>query len=85
MADLLPDAVLHRKDKMGFPVPLKEWVSAGVVKDFVSDTLLSTRSLQRGIYQPDALKAVTSDQGITERQVWGMLCLELWHQRFLDG
>ncbi len=23
--DILPDGILKRRDKMGFPVPLKEW------------------------------------------------------------
>ena len=26
---LLPNAIINRKDKMGFPVPLREWMLAG--------------------------------------------------------
>lgn len=81
---LLPDQVLDRKDKMGFPVPLREWMQGGSVRDFVGDVLLSPRSLQRGIFRPQALHAMLDQQGVGGRQLWGALCLELWHQRFID-
>jgi len=82
---LLPAKVLERKDKMGFPVPLADWMRGGCVRDFVGDTLLSAHSLQRGIFQPQALHAMMQDQGVGARQLWGALCLELWHQRFIDA
>ena len=70
---------------MGFPVPLKEWLQGGPVKEFVSDTLLSQCSLQRGIYKRESLEAMIENQGVGGRQLWGALSLELWHQRFIDG
>jgi asparagine synthase (glutamine-hydrolysing) len=82
---LLPSNVLNRKDKMGFPVPLGEWMRGGVVRDFVGDTLLSSRSLARGIYKPEALQSMMGNQGVGGRQLWGALSLELWHQRFMDA
>jgi asparagine synthase (glutamine-hydrolysing) len=81
---LLPDAIKNRKDKMGFPVPLNEWMKGGIVRDFVGDTLLSQRSLNRGIYSPRALKSMLDHQGVGGRQLWGALSLELWHKRFID-
>jgi asparagine synthase (glutamine-hydrolysing) len=82
---LLPETILNRKDKMGFPVPLNEWMRGGVVRDFVSDTLLSQRSLQRGVFKPEALNTMLDQQGVGGRQLWGALSLELWHQRFIDA
>jgi asparagine synthase (glutamine-hydrolysing) len=82
---ILPEAILERKDKMGFPVPLKEWMQSGVVRDFVGDVLLSRASKERGIYRPDALESMMNDHGVGGRQLWGALCLELWHHRFIDG
>ena len=82
---LLPDVILDRKDKMGFPVPLKEWMQGGVVRDFVSDTLLSRKSLERGIFSPESLQGMIEHQGVGGRQLWGALSLELWHQRFIDA
>ena len=82
---LLPEAILNRKDKMGFPVPLNEWMKGGVVREFVSDTLLSQRSLQRGVFKPTALHAMLDHQSVGGRQLWGALSLELWHQRYIDA
>lgn len=81
---LLPEKILHRKDKMGFPVPLSEWMQGGVVRDFVADTLLSQRSLERGIYKPEVLKSMLESHGVGGRQLWGALSLELWHQTYID-
>lgn len=83
--DLLPASVLERKDKMGFPVPLSEWMRGGVVRDFVGDILLSECSLQRGIFKPQALRAMIDHQGVGGRQLWGALSLELWHRAYIDA
>ena len=79
----LPEEILGRKDKMGFPVPLVEWMKGGPVRDFVSDTLLSQRSIERGGCNPASLRAMIDNQGVGGRQLWGALSLELWHQRFI--
>ena len=71
--DLLPASILDRKDKMGFPVPLKEWMQAGPVRDFVADTLLSTQSLNRCIFKPSALRSMIEEPGVGGRQLWGAL------------
>jgi len=81
---LLPKKILNRNDKMGFPVPLNEWMEGGIVREFVADTLLSRSSLERGIFKSDALYSMIESQGVGGRQLWGALSLELWHQTFLD-
>jgi len=85
VSTILPNSILERKDKMGFPVPLKEWMQEGVVRDFVSDTLLSTKSKDRGIYSENSLKKMIFEPGVGGRQLWGALSLELWHQQYLDN
>ncbi|MGE0625215.1 MAG: asparagine synthase (glutamine-hydrolyzing) [Pseudomonadales bacterium] len=80
----IPDSVLERKDKMGFPTPLTEWTS-GVAREFVHDTLLSRRARERGLYNVDAMESAISSEGQFGRVVWGLLCLELWHRIFVDG
>src|SRR6202049_3889822 len=48
LGDRLPDSVLARTDKMGFPVPLHEWLSGpGPARDFVYETLLSRAAKER--------------------------------------
>lgn len=81
---VLPPQVLSRKDKMGFPVPLSRWW-AGDLKDFVSDVLLSKASRERGLFNVDELLKLISSENQFGRQLWGALCLELWHQEFIDG
>jgi asparagine synthase (glutamine-hydrolysing) len=81
----LPEKVFNREDKMGFPVPLQEWMNGGIVREFVLDTLLSKKSLERGIYQKEVLENVSSMGGVGSRQLWGILSLELWHQAYIDS
>lgn len=81
---IIPKKVLKRKDKMGFPVPLSEWMQKGPVRDFVSDVLLSKACRERGLFDPAALEKLIKTEARFARQLWGALCLELWHQRFID-
>ena len=81
---LLPPLVLERKDKMGFPVPVSEWFR-GPLRDFVGDILLSTRARQRGLYRTDGVEQLMGAEQPFGRQLWGLLCLELWHRAFVDG
>jgi asparagine synthase (glutamine-hydrolysing) len=82
-SSVLPRPIVERRDKMGFPVPLKEWVS-GSLKDFVTDTF-SSRAAKTRAYVNNA-KAIEglADIGPFSRKLWGLLSLELWHQNFHD-
>jgi len=84
VANLIPASVLNRKDKMGFPVPLKEWMSTGPVKHFATEILLSKASRERGIFFPKSIDKLINSEGAFGRQLWGALCLEIWHQQFID-
>ncbi len=85
VADLLPSSVLDRSDKMGFPVPLSEWMQGGPVRDFVCDVLFSRCCRQRGLFRPEALESLVDREARFGRQLWGVLCLELWHRQFIDA
>ncbi len=82
--NFLPKEVIERKDKMGFPVPLGQWIQGGIVREFVYDTLGSTKAKQRGIFAHQAIDQLLSAKRPGNRQLWGVLCLELWYQRFID-
>ena len=84
ISNWLPSSILNRKDKMGFPVPFKEWMVKGIVRDFVGDTLLSKKSINRNIYSKTALEKMIDSNGIGGRQLWGALSLELWHKSYID-
>lgn len=82
-ANVLPATIVNRRDKMGFPVPLKEWFS-GELRDLVEDTFRSRNARQRPFLNADAVLANFETAARFSRKVWGLLCLELWHQMFHD-
>jgi asparagine synthase (glutamine-hydrolysing) len=81
---LLPEVVFNRHDKMGFPVPLVEWFQ-GPLRDFIGDILLSPRARTRGFYRMDGIEKLIMKEQKFGRQLWGLLCLELWFRAFIDG
>lgn len=81
---LVPEAIFNRKDKMGFPVPLAEWFK-GDLRNFLCDILLSDRARQRGLYQMDGVEKLLRKEQKFGRQLWGLMCLELWFRAFVDG
>jgi asparagine synthase (glutamine-hydrolysing) len=81
---LLPENIFNRRDKMGFPVPLAEW-SQGPLRNFLGDILLSDRARQRGVFQTTAVEQLVVKERSFGRQIWGLLCLELWFRAFVDG
>ena len=82
--NVLPPEIMARKDKMGFPVPLTQW-AAGDLREFICDVLLSRRCKDRGIVSPAGIEAEINSGRTFGRSLWGALCLELWHRRFIDG
>jgi asparagine synthase (glutamine-hydrolysing) len=81
---LLPEVVYNRQDKMGFPVPIGQWFR-GPLRDFLGDILLSDRARQRGLYRMDGIERMIIREQRFGRQIWGLLCLELWYRAFIDG
>lgn len=85
-ARLVPREVIYRK-KMGFGVPIGHWFRTSM-KDFVREILLSEKSLSRGIIRPEMMKKYVEEHINSERdythQIWTLLMLELWFQRFID-
>ncbi len=80
----IPDKILNRRDKMGFPVPLKEWF-AGPLKEFVYDVFSSQAAKTRGFYDPLKVIENLDNSSQFSRKVWGLLSLELWHRMFHDN
>ena len=80
----LPEELNNRKDKMGFPVPLSEWMQ-GELKEFVKDIFNSNNAKHREYLNPgfDITQLIESEGKFT-RKVWGLMSLELWQQEFHD-
>jgi asparagine synthase (glutamine-hydrolysing) len=80
----VPQQVLQRKDKMGFPVPFVEW-ARGPLRPFVEETLLGERARSRGIYRTEGIRRLIDGETPFGRELWGLLCLETWFQTFIDA
>ncbi len=81
---LVPDEIVARKDKMGFPVPLHLW-ARGDARDFFCDVLLSQRCRERGLFDVPEVERLMAHEGAFSRSLWGLLNLELWYRTFIDG
>jgi asparagine synthase (glutamine-hydrolysing) len=79
----LPEELNKRRDKMGFPVPLKEWF-AGPLHDMIGDIFLTQKNRKRPFFNSDAILANFDKAERFSRKGWGLLSLELWHQTFHD-
>ena len=79
----LPEQIADRKDKMGFPVPLNDWMR-GEARDFVKDVFSSRRALEREYIDNARVLAGLDGEPRFARKIWGLLCLELWQQEFQD-
>ncbi len=85
LKNLIPSEILERKDKMGFPVPIKEWVKSDKFRSFSYDILGSQKCKERGILNPSALAGLIENDTNFGRQLWGALCLEMWFTIFIDN
>ncbi|MGC2237487.1 MAG: asparagine synthase (glutamine-hydrolyzing) [Pyrinomonadaceae bacterium] len=85
-ARLVPKEVVYRR-KMGFGVPIGKWFRTDM-KDFVRQILLSEKSLTRGIVRREMIEKYVREHTNAERdhafQLWTLLMLELWFERFID-
>src|SRR3954468_10521458 len=83
---LLPSENLKRA-KMGFGVPVGHWFRAEM-QGFLRENLLSERSARRGLFRPESVRQMVELHTRGERdythQLWTLLMLELWFQRFID-
>jgi SAM-dependent methyltransferase len=84
MRDVLPPAIVDRRDKMGFPVPLAEWIN-DELRDFVLDVFSAENAKSRPYLAPDFdVRELIENEGAFGRNLWGLFSLELWQQVFHD-
>jgi asparagine synthase (glutamine-hydrolysing) len=84
---LLPSENLNRR-KMGFGVPIGHWFR-GKMQPFLREVVLSEKALRRGLFKPEAVRQLIELHTRGERdyshQLWTLLMLELWFNRFIDS
>jgi len=81
--DMMPKKILNRKEKMGFPVPLHLWAK-NHAKEFILDTMSSQNARGRNIINSKYVENMITAERPFGRGLWGILCLELWFQQFID-
>jgi asparagine synthase (glutamine-hydrolysing) len=80
----IPNEVYQRTDKMGFPVPLSEWMH-GDLNVFFQDIFHSKKAHHRDYLNPNFdIQSLIDREGKFTRKVWGLMSLELWQQQFHD-
>jgi asparagine synthase (glutamine-hydrolysing) len=82
----LPDNILYRK-KMGFVVPILEWLR-GDLRDYARELLLdspATKQYFRREYVERLWKQHQSGLSNYATELWILLMFNLWHRRFVDA
>jgi len=84
--DLLPHEIVHRR-KLGFPTPWSGWLAERQL-DELEQSVAGSRSMERGLFQPSAVKKLFADHraGVRDNanRIWRLLNLELWLRIFID-
>jgi asparagine synthase (glutamine-hydrolysing) len=81
--NILPKEILNRKDKMGFPTPINDWLS-GPAREYAMDILSSHRARQRGYINTNFLDNIDKDFKFS-RDIWGAMCIETWFRKNIDN
>jgi asparagine synthase (glutamine-hydrolysing) len=85
--DLLPKSIVYRK-KMGFPTPWEYWL-AGPQLDELERMFTEPRTLERGLFRPEALTRMFAEHRAKVRdhgnRIWRLLNLEIWFRTVIEG
>lgn len=83
MKKFVPDEIMNRKDKMGFPTPFTEWAKKEA-HAFILDILSSKHARERDLINNTAVVHIMEKEDNFGRNLWGIFCLELWQRQFHD-
>jgi asparagine synthase (glutamine-hydrolysing) len=83
MAGVLPEAIVHRKDKLGLSIPFKNWLRCEpAVQRFVQEVLFTGRLQHNGIINSAYVRTLWEDHQHYRRnnahRLWALTVLELW-------
>ena len=83
MNKYLPESIKKRTDKMGFPIPFNQWIK-NEAKDFIYDIFNSEKAYSRQLIDNKKVYKKIENESDFGRNIWGMLCMELWQRTFHD-
>ncbi len=83
MEGILPDAINHRKDKLGHSIPFKNWLREdGSLAPRIADVCSPESMRKRGLFRPEAVAQMTEEHRARRHnhshQIWAIHVLELW-------
>jgi asparagine synthase (glutamine-hydrolysing) len=82
----VPREVLYRP-KQGFAMPLVHWTK-NELRELIMTVLLEPRTLQRGYFEPRAVRRLLEEHFRGKRdhsgRIWRLLMFELWHRNYLE-
>jgi asparagine synthase (glutamine-hydrolysing) len=83
----IPAALLNRR-KQGFALPLVHWMRQEL-KEGILGILTEPRTLQRGYFNPGAIRGLLDEHFRGRRDhagaIWLLLVFELWHRNFMEA
>ncbi|MEX2198546.1 MAG: asparagine synthase (glutamine-hydrolyzing) [Burkholderiales bacterium] len=85
--DVLPANILTQP-KVGFRVPVGDWFR-GPMREFLASHLQGPASLTRSYYDPGVLDGILaahwSGRQNSEKLLWSLLNLEIWHRHYVQA
>jgi asparagine synthase (glutamine-hydrolysing) len=87
---VLPRKILYDRPKLGHSVPMKNWLREdSALQEWVSDILSEQSVAERGLFRPPFIRRLIGEH-LSKRhnhshRLWGLLVLELWMRKWLDG
>jgi asparagine synthase (glutamine-hydrolysing) len=76
---IVPDAVLDRKDKVGFEPPQTAWLSDSHWAARIGDLMLDSEATSRGFYRTEEIRSdLRSGRWRDPRGIWRAVILEMW-------
>ena len=90
MEPVLPREIVHRKDKLGHSIPLKNWMRDDPrVRDFVLDHLSESMVRKRGFFRPEYINELIRQHMDRRRnnshRLWTLAVLEMWYEKKIGG
>ena len=85
MEESLPKKIIYRR-KSGFGLPLRNWIRKDL-RELVNDYLNVTSLKRRGLFDPERVQKLISDNQKGVRlhySIFALLCIEIWCQKFID-
>jgi asparagine synthase (glutamine-hydrolysing) len=86
LAPLLPREIVHGR-KQGFSIPIAAWLR-GPLEPFAREVLAPSAIARQGLLDPAAVTPLLdrhkAGQEDLSRQIWGLMALTLWFDRYAD-